>query len=77
MASKRLSTASKRRSISTRMALDQLALVLELFLYPHHALAQLDLVDGDRLAHGLLGEPLAEVVLDELDVFGGEGHGSG
>jgi hypothetical protein len=101
MASKRLSTASKRLSICSWICLealvhglealvhlllhglealvdrveafvhldqdglDQLALVLELLLDAHHALAQLDLVDRGRLAQGLLGEPDAEVVLDD------------
>ena len=48
---------------------DQLALVPELLLDADHALAQPDLVDGRRLAEGLLGQPLAKVVFDELDVF--------
>jgi len=54
--------------------LDQLALVLELLLYAHHALAQLDLIDRRRLAERLLREPTAEVVFDELDVFLRQGH---
>jgi hypothetical protein len=37
--------------------------VLELLLDAHHALAQLDLVDGRRLAETLLGEPTAMLVL--------------
>ena len=40
----------------------QLALVPELFLDADHALAQLDLLDGRRLAEELLGQPLAKVV---------------
>jgi hypothetical protein len=47
----------------------QLALILGLFLDPHHTLAPLDLAYGWRLAERDLDEPLAEVLLDELDIF--------
>ena len=39
--------------------------------------AQLDLVDGRRLAEALLREPLTEVRLDEVDVFLCQGHDGG
>jgi hypothetical protein len=55
--------------------LDQLALVLQFLLDTHHALAQLDLVDGGRLAERLFSESQTQVLFDELDVFFSEGHG--
>lgn len=44
----------------------QLALVLQLLLHPHHALAQFDVEDNRRLAETLLGQPKADIVLDVL-----------
>lgn len=54
---------------------DQLPLMLQLLLDPDRPFTQLDLVDRGRFAQAPLGEPFAQVFLDELDVFGGQGHG--
>jgi hypothetical protein len=51
--------------------------VLALHFDADHTLAQLDLVGRRRLAETLLGQPLTEVGLDELDIFTWRGSWSG
>ncbi|WP_462330073.1 hypothetical protein [Thiohalocapsa halophila] len=47
----------------------QIALMAQLLFDAHHALAQLDLIDGRWLIETLLREPLAEMLFDEPNVF--------
>ena len=48
--------------------------MLQLLFYRPHSLAQFELLGRTRLAEGCLGEPLPEMVFDELNVFVSQGH---
>ena len=54
--------------------LNQFSLVFERFFHPHHAFAQLNLIDSWWLAQADLSEPFAEMLLDEFDVFLRQAH---
>ena len=49
--------------------LNQFSLVLKRFFHPHHAFAQFNHIDSWWLAQADLSKPLAEMLLDEFDVF--------
>ncbi|WP_218149029.1 hypothetical protein, partial [Ectothiorhodospira mobilis] len=48
--------------------------VLELLLHSHHSFAQFDLVNGGWLAQALICQPLAQMILDVLDIALSESH---